>query len=112
MERHTAAVEILLVGLALLVVVGLPLAVAVVPPVAMASMHRWPPSAVALWVLGLGLLAAWTVAGATDIDRADATGGTGSLWAGLGWLIGSAVAAAGSVATVRRHYRHPASPGG
>ena len=63
----------------LLVVLGLPLAVAIVPPVLMAASRCWSPAGVALWLLALGLLAAWTAAGTADMDRADATGGTGSI---------------------------------
>lgn len=103
--------EILLLPLALLLVVALPIGVAVVPPVVMAARRRWSPAGVALWLLALGLLAAWMAAGSADIDRADATGGTGSIWVGLGWLAGAAAAAAGSVTTVRRDTRRPASPG-
>lgn len=103
--------EILLVLVALLLVVGLPLAIAVVPPVVMGAWRRWSPAGLVLWLLALGMLAAWMAAGSADIDRADATGGTGSIWAGVGWLLGAAAAATASAATVRRHTPRPAASG-
>lgn len=100
--------EIVLVLLVLLAQ-GLPVAVAVVPPVAMAASRRWSPAAVGLWGLALGLLAAWVAAASADMDRADATGGTGSILTGVGWLLAAAAAATGSVVTLRRRDRGSAS---
>ena len=104
--------EIVLLVLVLLLVQGVPVAVAVVPPVLMAVRRCWSPAAVALWVLALGLLVASMAAVSADMDRVDATGGTGSILVGAGWLAGAALAATGSVVTVRRRTRAPVSPVG
>ena len=109
---HTPAVEILLVSVVLWLFLGMPVAAAVVPPVVMAVQHRWPRAAVLLWVLGLVLLAGWVLAGTVDMDRADATGGTGSWLTGLGWLITAAGAATASVIVARRRAREAVSPTG
>ena len=51
--------------------------------------------------LALGLLAGGTAAGAADLDRADATGGSDSVLAGAGWPASAVVAAAAAVLVVR-----------
>ena len=71
-------------GVVLVFFLAAPVAAAVVPPVVMAVQHRWPRAAVLLWVSALVLLAGWVLAGTVAMDRADATGGSGS------WLTGSA----------------------
>ena len=84
---------------ALLVVIvlvqGLPVLVVVGPPVVMGALHRWSLSGVALWLAGIALVIAWGAALLADMDRADATGGSGSIFHGIGWLV-AAVAAAGA----------------
>jgi hypothetical protein len=85
-----------------LVFILLPPAVALVPPIVMAGRRRWPLPAVALWLLAIGLLVAWSAAASADIDRADATGGEGSIWAGAPWLFAAAVAGGAAVRTVTR----------
>ena len=109
--RHTPSVEFPLVLPVLLLVQALPVAVAVVPPVVMGVRRGWSVTGVVLWVLALGLLVAWSAAASADMDRADTTGGTGSILAGFGWLLTAGAVAAGSVATVRRDTRRPGVTG-
>ena len=78
------------------------LPIAVVPLAVMASRRRWTLGGVATWLASLGFLALWLVALSRDMDRADATGGSGSILAGFGWVIAAGVAAACSVLIARR----------
>jgi hypothetical protein len=55
----------------------------------------------ALLAIDLLCLVAWYLALAANMSTADETGGPGSLLAGVGWLIGAAVAAVGSVLEAR-----------
>ena len=91
----------MLLVLVLVAMTGLPVAVAVVPPVVMAVSRRGPWPAVGSYLVALGLLARWMAAGAADIDRADATGGSGSILAGVWWLVAAVVAATAAVLVVR-----------
>jgi len=94
-------VETALIVLVLVAMTGLPFAVAVVPPVVMAVSQRWPWPAVAAYLVAVGLLAGSMAAASADIDRADATGGSGSILAGGGWLAAAVLAAAAAVLLVR-----------
>ncbi len=67
----------------------------VVPPVVMAALRRWSRSGVVPWLAGIALLVAWGAASVADMERADATGGSGSNSHGIGWLV-AAVAVAGA----------------
>ena len=86
-------------ALVVLLVFGLLVLVVVAPPVVMAGSRRWSRSGVALWLVGIGLLVAWGAAVLADMDRADATGGSGSTSHGIGWLV-AAVAVAGVCAVL------------
>ena len=94
--------EVVLVVLVMLLVAGVPLAVAIGPLVVMAVRHRWTVPSVGAWLLGLVLLGFWSAAGSADMDRADATGGQGSILAGVGWLVAAVAAAVAAVVLTRR----------
>jgi len=81
------------------------LPIAVIPLVVMASQRRWTIGGVAMWLAGLGFLALWMVALWRDMDGVDATGESGSILAGFGWVIAACAAAACSVFTTRRRTR-------
>jgi len=83
----------------IIVLVG---AVVLAPVVVMADLRRWRPVPVLLWLLGTALVVAWVRALGADVERADATGGRGSILAGIGWLVTAVAAAALSVAAARR----------
>lgn len=85
----------LVLGLAVLLMPWLALAVVVTPPVVMAAGHRWPVSSLALWLAGSLLSVGWLVASVVEMDRVDATGGTGNAFSTVAWLV-AAVAAAGA----------------
>ena len=87
---------------ALLVVVG--------PPSAMWHRHRWPASSVALWLLGSLLVAGWTTASNSEMDRVDATGGSGNAFTTVGWLV-AALASAAAAWLIARSQRPDASVG-
>jgi hypothetical protein len=89
----------------------LPVLVAVGPPIAMAVRRRWSLPGLALWLFALGLLVAWGAAASAGIDRADATGGQGSIWTGAHWLLAAVAVAAAAVRTVLRRGR-PEALGG
>ena len=86
------------------------LPIAVVPLAVMASRRRWPRGAIATWLTSLGFLALWLVALSSDMDRADATGGSGSILAGAGWAIAAGAAAACSVFIARRRTEPASNP--
>ncbi|SFT43466.1 hypothetical protein SAMN05660657_00761 [Geodermatophilus amargosae] len=76
--------------------------VVLAPVVVMADLRRWRPLPVLLWLIGTALAVAWVRALGADVDRADATGGRGSILAGIGWLVTAVAAAVLSVAAARR----------
>ena len=77
--------------------------VVVLAPVAvMADLRRWRPLPLLLWSAGTALAVVWVLALDADTERADATGGRGSILAGVGWLVTALAAAALSVAATRR----------
>ena len=78
------------------------LPIAVVPLAVMAGRRGWSVGGVAMWLLSLGFLALWMAALSRDMDRADATGGSGSILAGSGWVLAASAAAACSVFIARR----------
>ena len=88
----------------------------VAPPVVMGALRRWSLSGVALWLAGIALVIAWGVAVLADMDRADATGGRGSIFHGIGWLVAAVAAAGGCVLPaarprgVRAQLQPPAGP--
>jgi hypothetical protein len=84
--RDTASVELIIL-----------LPIAVIPLVVMASRRRWTIGGVAMWLAGLGFLALWMVALWRDMDGVDATGESGSILAGFGWVIAACATAACSV---------------
>jgi hypothetical protein len=81
------------------------LPIAAVPLAVMARGRRWTLGGVALWLTSLGFSTLWMVALWRDIDRADATGESGSIFAGLGWVIAAGAAAGCSVCVTRRRTR-------
>ena len=95
-------------GVVAMLFVLAPLAVALVPPVVMTTRHRWSLPAVVWWLLALGLLVVQSAVVSGDIDRADATGGEGSIWVGTPWLVAAAVASGAAVRTAVRRVRPPA----
>ncbi len=62
-------------------------------------------------VLLVRRLVAWGAAASAGIDRADATGGQGSIWTGAHWLLAAVAVAAAAVRTVLRRGR-PEALGG
>ena len=84
-------------ALVVLLVFGLPVLVVVAPPVVMAGSRRWSRSGVALWLVGVALAVGWGVAWNAGMDRADATGDSGSLVGELGWLVAAVAAATASI---------------
>ena len=89
-EGALVVVIVLMQGLPVLVVVG--------PPVVMAALRRWSLGGVALWLAGIGL----GVASLADMDRADATGGSGSIVHGIGWLVAAVAVAAACIVLAAR----------
>jgi hypothetical protein len=86
------------------------LLIAVVPAAVMIDGRRWSVGGVGLWMLSVALLVLWIVALDRNMTHADETGGPGSIWAGVGWLIGAGVTASACVAvTVRRRSSGPSS---
>ncbi len=80
-----------------------PLAVVGVPPVVMSVPRRWSLLGAGLWLTGVALAVAWIAALLVDMDRADATGQSGSILSGIGWLLAAlAVATASIVLAARR----------
>jgi hypothetical protein len=89
--------DVVLVALLVLAQQAVPLALAIAPPVTMLARRRatWP--ALALYLAGLAFLVAWVLAMNHDMDRADETGGAGSILAGGQWLLAAVLAGAASV---------------
>ena len=75
----------------------LPVAVVAVPPVVMGVRRRRSLAGVALWLVGVALAVGWGVAWNAGMDRADATGESGSLVGELGWLVAAVAAATASI---------------
>ena len=92
----------LLLPLAMLVPASA-IAALILPPVFLAVGRRRLPLASGLYLATVALLVAWVVTGIADMDRADRTGGEGSIFAGAVWLVLALAAATGSiVASLRR----------
>ena len=68
----------------------------------MGAVRRWSLGGVALWLAGIALLVAWGAALFADMDRADATGGSGSILHGIGWLVAAVAAATASIVLAAR----------
>ena len=100
--RNTARVEAALVLLVMLALWGLPIAAVVVPPIVMADQRRRSPVAAGLWLAAVALVVGWVVAVVVEMDRVDATGGTGSILAEGEWLVAAVVVATASVLVSRR----------
>lgn len=67
------------------------------PPIVLLAVRVGRPLPLLLWFGAVAAVAGFGVIAIMDMDRADATGGTGNLFTGS-WLLGCAVAAAsGSV---------------
>ena len=79
-----------------------PLAVVGVPPVVMGVRRRWSLLGAALWLAGVALAVAWVAAWLADMDRADATGESGNILSGIGWLLAALGAATASVVLAAR----------
>jgi hypothetical protein len=85
-----------LLALVLVVWTALPFAVGIVPPIVAATYRRTPAAWAALYVVALGLVGANWYALSENMDRADHTGGGGSIFGGAPWLV--AAVAAGALA--------------
>jgi hypothetical protein len=80
----------------------LPVAVVAIPPVVMGVRHRWSAAGVALWLVVVALAVGWGAAWNAGMDRADATGESGSPSSDLGWLVGAVAAATASIVLAAR----------
>jgi len=80
----------------------LPVAVVAVPPVVMGVRRRWSLAGVALWLVGVALAIGWVLAWSAGMDRADATGESGSLFGELGWLVAAVAVATASIVLATR----------
>jgi hypothetical protein len=91
------------VVLAVVVLMMQPLALGalIAPPIVIAVRRRRVLLASLLQLGAVGSLFAWLVAWNADFDRADATGGAGNAFSGIGWLVVGLLLAAAALTVTR-----------
>jgi hypothetical protein len=89
-------------GLTALLLPWVALAATVAPLVVMAARSRWSVAGVALWLAAAALAVGWGVASIVEMDRVDATGGTGNAFSEVGWLVCAVAAATASIVLAAR----------